>query len=217
LRLGAARVSAEDVDQPIHVTRNVVACRIELEIHDTLGRVRFAGLDRAFEIDGNAVNKLQLVENAPNIVDRGGIVGQHVVERTYGGVVLSLDLLGGFLGLIGIRSGMNLVSGDAERFDGRLGFGERQPRRREMPRHHRVESVQLVEPCRQNQLATIDKTPSAAISNTAFIAIGRWSGFNLNIAAARELSDTTFYVTSVPIRLTTQLRCCKLSVIKHDA
>ena len=102
LRLGTARLGAENIDQPIHVTGDVVARRIEFEIHQALGLLRLAAFDAAADLRGDAVDELELVEYAPDIVGCGRIDGQHVVQGAAGGVVLSLHLLDRFLGLIGI-------------------------------------------------------------------------------------------------------------------
>src|ERR1700728_259822 len=64
--------------------------------------------------------------------------------------------------------------------------------------------------CRQNQLAAIDNSPSAPMSNAAFIAIGKWRNFNVGMAAkglCRRFSGT-----NVPIRLTGRSGCGKLTV-----
>jgi hypothetical protein len=60
-------------------------------------------------------------------------------------------------------------------------------------------------------LAAIDKSPSAPISKTALIAIGKWMNFNIGMVGKEDLR-TGFSGTNVPIRLTAQLRCCKLRV-----
>jgi hypothetical protein len=125
---------------------DVVARRIELEIHDAPGLVRLALFHRTADVGGDAVGKLQLVENAPHVVAGGRVVGQHVVQRQLGGVVLPLHVIGGFLGLVGVGRGIDFIGGDAERFDRRLGLGQCQPGRREMARYHRVEPVELFEP-----------------------------------------------------------------------
>jgi hypothetical protein len=49
------------------------------------------------------------------------------------------------------------------------------------------------------------------MSKTAFIAIGKWMNFYIGMAAKKGL-DNGFSGTNVPIRLTAQLRCCKLGV-----
>ena len=145
LGLGVARARAENIDQPVHVKRHVVARRIELEIGDALGLIPFAALHRGLEVAGDAVGEFELAENAVDIVGRGGVVGQHVVERALGGAVVAFDLVGGFLGVVGIRGGVGLVGRDAEQFDRRLGFGEREPRRRDVARHHRVDAIEFAE------------------------------------------------------------------------
>lgn len=145
LSLSGARFCAENVDQPVHVTGDVVPRGIELEIHQALGLLGLAAFHAAANLDGDAVGEFELVEDAPDVVGGGRIGGQHVAQRTLGGVVLSLHLLDRFLGLIGIGGRIIFVDGDAERFACGFGLGEREARRRQMAREGGVEPVELVE------------------------------------------------------------------------
>jgi len=146
LSLSGARFCAENVDQPVHVTGDVVPRGIEFEIHQALGLLPLAAFHIAGNLGGDVVRKLELVENTPHIVAGGRIGGQHVVQRAPGGVVLSVHLLGGFPRQIGIGGGIAFIYGDAERFDRGLRLGQSEPGRRHMPRHGGVEPVELIEP-----------------------------------------------------------------------
>ena len=141
----AARLCSENIDQPVHLKRDVVARRIEFEIDDSPRLFGVAGLERRFETGGHFVRDFQLFGYPPHIVRSGRIIGQHIVQRVLRGSVFALDRLGRLPGLIGIRRRPDFIGCDTKRFDGCLCFGEREPRRREMLRYHRVDPVEFVE------------------------------------------------------------------------
>ena len=105
-----------------HVTGDVVPRGIEFEIDQALGLLGLAAFHAA-PSRGDAVGKLELVEDAADIGGGGRIGGQHIVQRAPGGVILSLHLLDPFLRLIGIGGRIIFVDGDAERFARGFGVG----------------------------------------------------------------------------------------------
>ena len=190
----------------VHVTRDVVARGIEFEIDDALGFVRLAGLDRAFEIDSDTVGKLQLVENTPHIGFGGRVVGQHVVQGAHGGSVMPLDLLGAFPGLFGIRCRIGFISCYAERLYRRLGLGERQPRRCEMPRHHGIELIECVEPLQAECVGRNRQKAQCSDQHDGLHRDWQMECFEIGHVGRMGRLEQCIYLISVPIRLTGAVR-----------
>jgi len=161
-RLGEAGLCAENIDEPVHVTGDIIARRIELEVHQALGLRSLTLLHGGADVGSDAVRQFQLVKNAADAVADGRISRQHVIERALGGVVFAFDTLAIFLDLVRIRSGVDFIGSNAERFDGHLGLGQRQPRRRQVPGHDRVKLIDFLQPLQTELVGCNRQKPKRA-------------------------------------------------------
>ena len=149
-----ARLAAQNIDQPVDLTGDVVARRVKPNVEKRARLRPVIGQDHPVDVLGDAMRDLELGADALDVLRPLWKIAEHIVQGCLCRVEFILHARGDAHGLIGVGRRVQLVGRQPERLDPGLGFGQSQPRRAHLLRKNAAELVkhvdaQQAEPVRQ--------------------------------------------------------------------